>query len=93
MPEMSEIKRNFPEASDEMGQDQVCALDMGAGNGMADEQLRFRLDCESLVGVDIFPEAKQVVFRDRPGVYDEYLRNGPDHPEGSGREKKPGAKF
>jgi predicted TPR repeat methyltransferase len=53
-------------------QEQVCALDMGAGNGMVGEQLRSCLDCRSLVGVDIFPEAKQAAYRDRPGVYDEY---------------------
>ena len=52
--------------------DQVHALDMGAGNGMVGEQLKKHLDCETLVGVDIFPEAKRAAYRDRPGVYDHY---------------------
>ena len=53
-------------------QDRVHVLDMGAGNGMVGEQLKERLEVETLVGVDIFPEAKLAAFRDRPGVYDHY---------------------
>lgn len=53
-------------------QDQVHAIDMGAGNGMVGELLKEKLDCQTLVGVDIFPEARQAAHRDRPGVYDEY---------------------
>jgi len=52
--------------------DQVHVIDMGAGNGMVGEELKERLDCETLVGVDIFPEAKMAALRDRPGVYDHY---------------------
>ena len=47
-------------------------LDLGAGNGMVGEELKKRMDCETLVGVDIFPEAKTAAYRDRPGVYDHY---------------------
>ena len=30
-------------------------------------------ECDALVGVDIFPEAKEAAQRDRPGVYDHYF--------------------
>ncbi len=47
-------------------------LDFGAGNGLAGECLRRGLGCETLVGVDILPEARDAAARDRPGLYDEY---------------------
>lgn len=53
-------------------QDQIHVLDMGAGNGMVGEALNRRLDYHALVGVDIFPEAKQAALRDRPDLYDHY---------------------
>ena len=56
---------------DEHPQD-LRVLDLGAGNGMVGDELRAR-DAESVVGVDIIPEAKQAALRDRPGVYDDYL--------------------
>ena len=51
---------------------EIHALDLGAGNGMVGEELKKRLECDTLVGVDIFPEAKTAALRDRPGVYDHY---------------------
>jgi len=51
--------------------DGLRTLDLGAGNGMVGEALRERC-LESVVGVDIVPEAGEAVERDRPGVYDEY---------------------
>ena len=53
-------------------QDELHVLDMGAGNGMVGEELKRHVDCQTLVGVDIFPEARQAALRDRPGVYDHY---------------------
>ncbi|TVQ60814.1 MAG: methyltransferase [Phycisphaerales bacterium] len=47
-------------------------LDVGAGNGLVGERLR-DLGVESIVGVDIIPEARDAALRDRPGLYDEYL--------------------
>ncbi|MFA4927224.1 MAG: methyltransferase domain-containing protein [Patulibacter sp.] len=46
-------------------------LDLGAGNGMVAEELR-ELGAETIVGLDILPEAKMAAERDRPGVYDAY---------------------
>ncbi len=46
-------------------------LDLGAGNGMSGEALNLR-GAARLVGVDIEPEAKKAVERDRPGLYDQY---------------------
>lgn len=46
-------------------------LDLGAGNGMVAEELQ-ELGAETIVGLDILPEARMAAERDRPGVYDEY---------------------
>ena len=46
-------------------------LDVGAGNGMMGDELK-EVGVESIVGVDIIPEAKQATHRDRPNVYDDY---------------------
>jgi hypothetical protein len=46
-------------------------LDVGAGNGMVGDELR-DLDVQSIVGIDIIPEAKEAADRDRPDVYDDY---------------------
>lgn len=47
-------------------------LDLGAGNGMAGQELR-NIGVPRIVGVDIIPEAMEATFRDRPGVYDDYV--------------------
>ena len=47
-------------------------LDVGAGNGMVGEQLA-EIGVETIVGVDIIPEAAAAAERDRPDVYDDYL--------------------
>ncbi|MGH3097807.1 MAG: class I SAM-dependent DNA methyltransferase [Streptosporangiales bacterium] len=58
---------------DERGTDPatLSVLDVGAGNGMVAEQFA-ELGVESIVGVDILPEAAKAAQRDRPGVYDNY---------------------
>ena len=47
-------------------------LDVGAGNGMMGERLA-DMGVETIVGVDILPEAKMAADRDRPGLYRDYL--------------------
>ncbi len=47
------------------------AFDVGAGNGMVADQLA-KVGAESIVGVDIIPEAADAAERDRPGIYDAY---------------------
>ena len=47
-------------------------MDFGAGNGMMGEYLK-DCECDLLVGVDIIPEAREATYRDRPGIYDDYL--------------------
>lgn len=58
----------------EMGSDPADfnVLDLGAGNGMVGEELR-RIGVDSVIGVDVIPEARMATCRDRPGVYDDYL--------------------
>jgi SAM-dependent methyltransferase len=46
-------------------------LDLGAGNGMAGEQLA-ELGAEAIVGIDLLPEAAAAAERDRPGIYERY---------------------
>lgn len=50
---------------------ELRVLDLGAGNGMAGEELK-KHGVSRLVGVDIIPEAEAATERDRPGVYDAY---------------------
>lgn len=50
---------------------ELRVLDVGAGNGMVGEVLMER-GVSRLVGIDIAPEARDAMLRDRPGVYDEY---------------------
>jgi SAM-dependent methyltransferase len=50
---------------------ELRVLDLGAGNGMAGEELK-KHGVSRLVGVDIIPEAETATERDRPGVYDAY---------------------
>jgi predicted TPR repeat methyltransferase len=52
--------------------DTLRGLDAGAGNGMVGEELA-ALGVDSLVGVDLLPEAAAAAERDRPGRYDDYL--------------------
>lgn len=46
-------------------------LDLGAGNGMVAEELQ-ELGAETIIGLDILPEAREAAERDRPGVYADY---------------------
>jgi methyltransferase family protein len=48
------------------------ALDLGAGNGLGGQELR-RIGVGRVLGVDLEPQAREAAWRDRPGVYDEYL--------------------
>lgn len=59
---------------DEAGVDPAAltALDFGAGNGMVGE-LVADLGVDSIVGIDLLPEARDAALRDRPGLYDDYL--------------------
>lgn len=50
----------------------LTALDFGAGNGMVGERVA-DLGAQSIVGVDLLPEARDAALRDRPEVYDDYL--------------------
>jgi predicted TPR repeat methyltransferase len=50
----------------------LTALDFGAGNGMVGEQVS-NLGVDSIVGVDLLPEARDAALRDRPEVYDDYV--------------------
>jgi hypothetical protein len=49
----------------------LAALDFGAGNGMVGE-LVSNLGVDTIVGVDLLPEARAAALRDRPGVYRDY---------------------
>jgi len=59
-------------ASDQVDGDDLTVLDVGAGNGLVAQELSERLDTESIVGVDIIPEAAAAAERDRPDLYDAY---------------------
>lgn len=50
---------------------ELRVLDLGAGNGIMGEVLKTH-GVSRLIGVDIIPEAKDAVNRDRPGLYDDY---------------------
>jgi SAM-dependent methyltransferase len=49
---------------------ELRVLDVGAGNGMMGEAL-FERGVARMVGVDIIPESKMALERDRPGLYDD----------------------
>lgn len=51
---------------------ELRVLDFGAGNGIVGEELK-NFGVSRLIGVDILPEARDAVLRDRPGMYDAYL--------------------
>ncbi len=50
---------------------ELRVLDLGAGNGMAGEELK-KQGVSRLIGVDIITEARAATERDRPGIYDAY---------------------
>jgi predicted TPR repeat methyltransferase len=52
--------------------DSLGVLDVGAGNGMVGEQLA-KVGADTIVGVDLIPQAAAAAERDRSGVYDDYL--------------------
>lgn len=47
-------------------------LDLGAGNGTVAKELRAR-GVNTIVGLDLLPEAALAARRDRPGVYSDYV--------------------
>ena len=51
--------------------EELCVLDVGAGNGMVGEALQ-TLGTRKIVGIDIIPEAKEAAERDRSWVYNDY---------------------
>lgn len=53
------------------GDDDLCVLDIGAGNGMVGEQL-VELGAGSVVGIDIIEAAAEALDRDRPDLYEDY---------------------
>ncbi len=61
-----ELKRSGVEA------DTLSVLDVGAGNGMVGERLA-EVGADTIIGVDIIPQAAAAAERDRPGIYDDYL--------------------
>jgi len=50
---------------------ELRVLDLGAGNGMVGGELQ-QIGVSRLVGVDISAPAAMAVWRDRPGIYDDY---------------------
>lgn len=50
---------------------ELRVLDLGAGNGMVGDLLK-GLGVSRVIGVDIIPEARDAMERDRPGVCDAY---------------------
>jgi hypothetical protein len=50
----------------------LALLDVGAGNGMVGERVA-ELGVDSIVGLDLLPEARDAAARDRPDLYDDYL--------------------
>lgn len=64
---LEDVASDFGENTDEFK-----VLDVGAGNGMVGDELD-NIGVDSVMGVDILPEAKKATFRDRPEIYDDYL--------------------
>ena len=50
----------------------LTLLDFGAGNGMVGERVA-DLGVDTIVGLDLLPEARDAALRDRPDVYEDYL--------------------
>jgi SAM-dependent methyltransferase len=65
------LLRDKVQESAGMDPDDLRVLELGAGNGLAGEELR-DMGAELLVGVDILEEASAAAERDRPGLYDDY---------------------
>ena len=63
---LESVVREYGECPDELR-----VLDVGAGNGMVGDELQ-ALGVQSIVGIDIIPEAKEAAYRDRRDVYDDY---------------------
>jgi predicted TPR repeat methyltransferase len=63
------LKEHLDECTE--GDDGLCVLDIGAGNGMVGEQL-VELGAESVVGIDIIEAAVEALDRDRPDLYEDY---------------------
>ena len=61
------------DVSTELGDDpgEFKVLDVGAGNGMVGDELN-ELGVDSVVGIDLIPEARAATRRDRPGLYSDY---------------------
>jgi predicted TPR repeat methyltransferase len=64
------LKQNI--IKDDGENEKIRALDFGAGNGIVGECLKEKMECETLIGVDIIHEAKMASRRDRPEIYDNY---------------------
>lgn len=64
---LEDVASDFGEDTDEFK-----VLDVGAGNGMVGDELD-NIGVDSVMGIDILPEAKKATFRDRPKIYDDYL--------------------
>jgi hypothetical protein len=50
---------------------ELSLLDFGAGNGMVAEQAS-ELGVDTIVGIDLLPEARDAALRDRPDLYEDY---------------------
>lgn len=80
-------------ASEKQDNAPLRVLDFGAGNGVAGEQFKTHIGCDTLVGVDILPEARNAALRDRPVLYDDYLVADFTGLEAATREKLTDYKF
>jgi SAM-dependent methyltransferase len=65
---------------------ELRVLDLGAGNGLMGEALK-KYGVSRMVGVDIIPEAKVAVERDRPQYYDAYYISDFCHLSGDEKEE------
>lgn len=70
----SRVARLFADVLRDAAQrpEDLRVLDLGAGNGMLGDELRAH-GIDFVVGVDVIAEAKEAAYRDRPGIYDDYL--------------------
>ena len=59
-------------SDEDVSAEELTGLDIGAGNGMVGQELR-GLGLNSVIGLDIIPEAAEATERDRPDVYEDYL--------------------
>ncbi len=64
---LEDVASDFGEDTDEFK-----VLDVGAGNGMVGDELD-NIGIDSVVCIDILPEAKEATFKDRPEIYEDYL--------------------